>query len=62
MELMKLPIFIKKENLGDIINSRYSDYNPVVSADESVLVYNRTEPFQEAVYFTKKLTGNGQLQ
>jgi len=56
-ELMKVPIFIKKENLGDIINSRFSDYNPVVSADESVMVYNKAEQFQDIVYFTKKVNG-----
>jgi hypothetical protein len=57
MELMKLPIFIKKENLGDIINGRFSDYNPVVSADESVMVFNKAEQFQDIVYFTKKVNG-----
>ena len=56
-ELMKVPIFIKKENLGDIINGRFSDCNPVVSADESVMVYNKAEQFQDVVYYTKKVNG-----
>jgi hypothetical protein len=54
-ELMKVPLFVKRENLGSIINSQYSDFNPVVSADEKAMVYNRQEPFQLAVYFTKKV-------
>jgi len=56
-ELMKVPIFIKKVNLGDVINGRFSDYNPVVSADESIMVYNKAEQFQDFVYFTKKVNG-----
>jgi hypothetical protein len=55
MELMKVPIFIKKENLGDLINGRFSDYNPVVSADEKVMVFDKGGQFQDFVYFTKKV-------
>jgi len=32
-------------------------YNPVVSADESIMVYNKAEQFQDFVYFTKKVNG-----
>ncbi|MFN8242180.1 MAG: hypothetical protein U0X39_15675 [Bacteroidales bacterium] len=54
-ELMKVPLFVKKENLGSVINDRYADMNPVVSGDETVMVFNKSEPFQEALYFTKKV-------
>ena len=57
MELMKIPLFIKKENLGSLINNQYSDINPVISGDESVMVYNKSEPFQEALYYTRKVNG-----
>jgi hypothetical protein len=56
-ELMKIPIYIKKENLGSIINDRFSDFNPVVSADESVMVFNKAAAFQDVLYFTKKVNG-----
>jgi LPXTG-motif cell wall-anchored protein len=56
-ELMKVPLYIKKVNLGEIINSQYSDLNPVVSGDQSVMVYNRLTPFQEALLFTRKVHG-----
>jgi tetratricopeptide (TPR) repeat protein len=54
MELMKAPLFIKKENLGSVINDRFLDYNPVVSGDESVMVYNKFT-LQEALFYTKKV-------
>ncbi|MCX6333194.1 MAG: tetratricopeptide repeat protein [Bacteroidia bacterium] len=56
-ELMKTPLYIRKENLGDIINDQYPDLNPVVSGDQSSMVYNRLEPFQEALYYVKKVDG-----
>lgn len=57
MELMKVPLYVKKVNLGSTINSRYQDVNPVVSADESVMVYSSAEQYQDALYFTKKVNG-----
>ena len=56
-ELMKLPSYIKKENLGDLINDKYSESNPVISGDESILVYNRAAPLQDFVLFSKKVNG-----
>jgi LPXTG-motif cell wall-anchored protein len=57
IELMKVPLFVKKVNLGNEINNQYADINPVVSGDENIMVYNKSEPFQEALYFTKKVNG-----
>jgi hypothetical protein len=56
-ELMKLPTYIRKENLGSLINDRFSDFNPVVSADENVLIYNKAAQFQDVLYFSKKING-----
>jgi hypothetical protein len=56
-QLMKVPIYIKKENLGGLINDRFSDNNPVVSGDESILVYNKAASLQDFIYFSKKLNG-----
>ncbi len=33
------PLNVQETNLGNHINSRFSDYNPVVSGDQTVLVY-----------------------
>jgi hypothetical protein len=61
MELMKVPLYLKKENQGDLVNGRFSDYNPVVSADESSMVYAKGGQFQDFVYFTKKVNGKWTL-
>jgi len=39
IELKKHPVNRQITNLGDIINSSYSDHSPVLSADESVLIF-----------------------
>jgi len=57
IELMRIPLFIKKENLGSLINNQYADINPVASGDENIMVYNKSEPFQEALYYTRKVNG-----
>jgi hypothetical protein len=56
-ELMKVPLYVKKINLGDVINSQYSEMNPVVSGDQTIMVYNRMTPFQEALLYTRKVNG-----
>lgn len=38
-ELMANPIDVKIENLGSIVNSPFPEYAPVISADESVLIF-----------------------
>ena len=39
IELMKNPVRVFLDNLGDSINSSYADYGPVVTADESHLFF-----------------------
>lgn len=56
-ELMKVPIYVKKENLGEIINDQYADLNPVVSGNQNVIVYNKLTPFQEALLYSRKVDG-----
>lgn len=43
-ELVKSPIDVKIENLGDKINSPYPEYAPVISADETVLIFTSRRP------------------
>ena len=47
-ELVAAPINVKIQNLGDSINSPFPDYSPVLSADESTLIYT-----------TRRNTGTG---
>lgn len=41
---MSVPRNIKVTNFGSIINSKYTEYNPVVSADESVMAFTALRP------------------
>ncbi|MFZ6012734.1 MAG: OmpA family protein [Bacteroidota bacterium] len=42
--LMSIPRNIKVNNFGAIINTKYIEYNPVVSADESVMAFTALRP------------------
>ncbi len=53
--MMKSPVYAKTKNLGRPISTSSRDYFPVVSGDESVLAYNSTQKFYEAVFFSKKV-------
>lgn len=56
-EMMKTPVYIRKQNLGSIINDQYPDLNPVVSGDQNSMVFNRLTPFQEALFYVRKING-----
>lgn len=43
-ELMQTPVQVKLENIGPVVNSEYPDFVPVVSADESVLIFTSRRP------------------
>lgn len=58
LELMKTPIYIRKENLGSLINDQYPDLNPVLSGDLMSMVFNRRTPFQQAVMYVRKINGS----
>lgn len=52
---------IDETNLGDIINTRYSETNPVISSDESMLVYAARLPFYQAMFYSRKVDGKWTL-
>lgn len=43
-ELSQKPMRVFIDNLGGNVNSQYTDYGPVISADESVLLYTSRRP------------------
>jgi outer membrane protein OmpA-like peptidoglycan-associated protein len=43
-ELAKTPIRVFIDNVGTEINSSYSDYSPVISADESIMMFTSRRP------------------
>jgi hypothetical protein len=53
----KKPVDLDEMNIGSIINTRYSETNPVVSGNEDVIVYSSKLPFYTAVFYSKKING-----
>lgn len=56
-ELIKEPINLKKEKLDNIINSDFSNFNPVVIADESAIFYMDKLKFYNAIMQSVKTEG-----
>ncbi|MCF8351278.1 MAG: OmpA family protein [Bacteroidales bacterium] len=38
-DIVRNPVWIFKDNLGNIVNSKYPEYSPIVNADETVLMF-----------------------
>jgi len=38
-KMMNNPVDVRIENIGNVINTKYSEYVPVISADESILIF-----------------------
>lgn len=49
VELTNAPVSVKKTKLANIINSEFSNYNPLLTADESVIIYMEKRKFYDAV-------------
>lgn len=56
-ELMRMPLFIKQKNLGNVINSSNNDFNPVISDNEDLLVFSRSQAFYDALLYSSKVNG-----
>ncbi len=48
------PVFFLEENLGERINTRFSETNPVVSGNKSIFVFTRKMQFYDGVFFSQK--------
>lgn len=57
-ELMSEPLFIKEKNLSATINESTSEFNPVISDDENMLVFSRSEAFYDAILYSTRSNGN----
>ena len=56
-ELMKVPLYLKKTNMGDNINGSGSEFDPVISDKEDMIVFARSEPFYDAILYSTKVNG-----
>jgi tetratricopeptide (TPR) repeat protein len=61
MESMNDKVFFLEENLGERINTRFSETNPVVSGDKNVLVFTRKMQFYDGVFFSQRGEDGGWL-
>ena len=57
IKLMKKPIDLDFVNLGEPINSRFAETNPVVTHDETSMLFIRKLQFYDAVFYSKKVNG-----
>ena len=65
-DIMRIPKNVVIHRLGDRINSEFTEYNPVVSADESIMAYTALRPvesktgekFVEEIYISVNETGS----
>ena len=56
-ELMIMPLFIKEKNLGNNINGSNSEFNPVISDNEDILVFSRSEAFYDPILYSARING-----
>ena len=57
LKLMEDPVYVRKTNLGNIINSNNSEFNPVVSDDENLIVFSRGLAFYDAILYAIRTNG-----
>lgn len=55
--LMRKPVFIADTSLGASVNDRFSEFNPVSSADEKTLLFTRELQFYDAIFWSGKIDG-----
>jgi outer membrane protein OmpA-like peptidoglycan-associated protein len=56
--LMNKKVYFETINVGENINDRFSNFNPLVSGDESIMIYMSSRQFQDAIFFSKKVGEN----
>ena len=56
-EAIKKPYAIKKESIGNLYNSGFDNYNPVVSADGNAIAFMSAQRFYDAVIFVEVNNG-----
>ncbi len=51
------PMYFISANVGEPINERFEESNPVVSGDENVIAFTRKLQFYDAVFCSRKVNG-----
>jgi tetratricopeptide (TPR) repeat protein len=55
--IQKYPVNHLRSNLGENINNRFANFNPVISGDGKTLAYTTRERFYQAIYVVRKDKG-----
>lgn len=58
--VMSKPVDYDFDNLGEVINTRFSDIHPIVSGDGKRLVFVSKQQFYDATFYSEKVAGNWQ--
>jgi|WetSurMetagenome_2_1015567.scaffolds.fasta_scaffold00930_9 tetratricopeptide (TPR) repeat protein len=56
-ELMGMPLYLKEKNLGTMVNETNSDFNPVVSDNEDLIIFARSLAFYDAILYSTRVNG-----
>lgn len=56
-QMMRKPVLVIDRNLEGPVNGRFSEFNPVISADENTLLFTRQLQFYDAVFWTVRRDG-----
>ena len=51
-QMMRKPLLVVERNIGSPVNSRFSEFNPVISSDEKSLIFTRELQFYDAVFWS----------
>jgi tetratricopeptide (TPR) repeat protein len=56
-QMMTRPLFVKYSNLGENINERFLETNPVISAKDDLLFFSRKLQFRTALFYSRLNNG-----
>jgi len=56
-ELMNIPLFVKEKNLGNNINEARTDFYPVISDNEDLLVFSKIQALYKGIFYSRKVNG-----
>ncbi len=56
-QMMRKPLLVVDRNVGSPVNSRFSEFNPVISSDEKTLLFTRALQFYDAVFWSTREDG-----
>ncbi len=54
-EIMSMPLYVKKTDLGNEINENGSEFDPVISDKEDKIIFARSEAFYDAILYSTKV-------